>query len=104
MQRVAQLKGDAEQAETWKQRTEELRHRETIDSTVNRLLTEAPDSYWSQVVRCYQFAESGNFQQAQELLDRISDEDEDSFVADLRVAVSTQGKLPEKSRFPIKQF
>lgn len=104
MQRVAQLKGDAEQAETWKRRTEELRHRETIDSTVNRLLTEAPDSYWSQVVRCYQFAESGNFQQAQQLLDRIRDENEDPFVADLRVAVATQGKLPEKSRFPIKQF
>jgi tetratricopeptide (TPR) repeat protein len=104
MQRVSQLEGDREQALTWQKRTDELRNREAIDSAVNRILREAPDSYWSQVIRSYQFAEKGNFQQAQQLLDQIPEANEDSFVRNLRTAVASRSLLPSKDTFPIKQF
>jgi tetratricopeptide (TPR) repeat protein len=104
MQRVAQLQSDSEQATIWQKRTELLRKREAIDSTVNRLLTEDPNSYWAQVVRSYQFADRGDFQQAQQLLERIRVENEDSFVTDLRKAVATRGRLPDKYQIPIKHF
>ncbi len=104
MQRVSQSSGDKEQATIWKKRTDDLRHREAIDSAVNRILGEAPNSYWSQVVRSYQYAEQGNFQQAQQLLDRIHVADEHSFVTNLRNAVTSRSALPAKDEFPIKQF
>lgn len=104
MQRVALLQGDREEASIWQKRTEELRHREAIDSTVNRILRESPDSYWSQVIRSYQFAERGNFQQAKQLLDHIHAANEDPFVTNLRNAVASRSALPAKDTFPIKQF
>ena len=104
MQRVAQLQGDSEQVSMWQKRTDELRYREAIDSAVNRILREAPDSYWSQVIRSYQFAERGNFQQAQQLLDRIHAPNEDMFVTNLRNAVASRSALPAKDEFPLKQF
>ena len=104
MQRVAQLQGDSKQAIFWQKQTELLRKREAIDSTVNRLLTEDPNSYWAQVVRSYQFAERGDFLEAQQLLERIKVENEDSFVTSLRIAVASRGKLPDKYQIPIKHF
>jgi tetratricopeptide (TPR) repeat protein len=104
MQRVAQLQGDSKQAIFWQKQTELLRKREAIDSTVNRLLTEDPNSYWAQVVRSYQFAERGDFPEAQQLLERIKVENEDSFVTSLRIAVASRGKLPDKYQIPIKHF
>lgn len=104
MQRIAQIQGDREQGEVWKLKTEQLRNREAIDSAVNQILTENPNSYWSQVVRSYQFAERGNYQQAQQLLDRIETNQETSFVTDLRNAVRTRRSLPDKDRIPIQQF
>lgn len=104
IQRIEQLRGNTEQAANWQKRTEELRNREAIDSAVNRILRESPESYWAQVIRSYQFAERGNYRQAQDLLDKIVSENEDPFVRNLRSAVSDRNTLPSKSDFPIKQF
>lgn len=104
MQRVAQLEGNTDRVAFWKLRTEQLRKREAIDSAVNRLLTEDPNSYWSQVVRAYQFAEKGDFQQSRQILHLIKREQEDPFVVRLRNAIETRGQLPDKIDFPVNHF
>ncbi len=104
MQRIAQLKKDPEQTAYWQEQVEKIRRRETIDSTVRRILTENPNSYWARIVRSYQFAEQGNMQQAKALLDEVRKEGEDPFVTDLRKAIESGGSLPEKDRVPINLF
>ncbi|MCA9048464.1 MAG: hypothetical protein KDA89_07030 [Planctomycetaceae bacterium] len=104
LQRAALMQGDEERAAFFQRQTEQLRTRETIDAAVKRLLTENPNSYWSQVVRSYQFAEQGNHHQSEQLLERLPAENEVAFVTELRQAVQNRGKLPDKERMPIKLF
>lgn len=105
MQRAAYLKGDTEQAEHWRQKTDLLLKQEAIDSTVNQLLKENPNSYWAHVVRAYEFAERGNLSEAHRLLQKFPPaENEEVFVTELRKAVETGGKLPPKYDVPIKLF
>lgn len=104
MQRIAQLKKDEEGTAAWKEKTATLRRRETMDSTVNRILTENPNSYWSHVIRSYQFAEQGNYVQAQQILDHLNDPNEHQFVRQLRDAIQNRSRLPEKDELPISLF
>jgi tetratricopeptide (TPR) repeat protein len=104
MQRLAQSKKDSQQTAYWQQQVEDLRRRETMDASVNRVLTENPNSFWAHIIRSYQFAEQGNFQQAKLLLDEVRQDNEDPFVTDLRNAVESQGALPDKNRLPINLF
>ena len=104
MQRLWQSKKDPQQSAYWQQQVEDLRRREILDASVRRVLTENPNSYWAIIIRSYQFAEQGNFQQAKVLLDDIRQNNEDSFVTDLRNAVESQSPLPDKYRLPINLF
>jgi tetratricopeptide (TPR) repeat protein len=104
MLRLSQSKKDSQQTAYWQQQVEDLRRRETMDASVNRVLTENPDSFWARIIRSYQFAEQGNFQQAKLLLDEVRQDNEDPFVTDLRKAVESQSPLPDKNRLPINLF
>ncbi|MCA9065882.1 MAG: tetratricopeptide repeat protein, partial [Planctomycetaceae bacterium] len=105
MERVFAIEGNAEQAAVWKKRTESLRKHELIRSTMNQLLQDDGESYWAQVVRCFQFAEAGNWRQAEislESLPRAADED--PFVMQLRKAIPSRQRqsLPSIDGFPVQ--
>ena len=105
MQRAAYLKGDRSGAEKWREKTEALRTKETLDATLDQLLRERPGSYWAQVIRCYRFAQRKNWQQAEAMLETIpATDDEHEFVAKLRKAVARHGPLPPAELLPISSF
>jgi tetratricopeptide (TPR) repeat protein len=105
MQRAALLRDDKERADLWRQTTDRLRRKESIDSAVSQVLKDNPKSYWALVIRAYQFAERGNPHQAEQLLDSLpTAKADDPFVADLKKAVRTRGELPAKDRIPIELF
>jgi tetratricopeptide (TPR) repeat protein len=104
-QRIYQRLGDSSQAAIWQARTSELRRQQEIESAVDRLLIEAPSSYWASVVRAYRFAETGNWSEAQEVLQQLRDADpQHAFVEQFRNAVRTRGPLPPLVEIPIRSF
>lgn len=105
MQRIFQRLGDVEKAATWQVRANQLRRKREVESAVDRLLVESPSSYWSQIVRAYRVAESGNWSEAQRLLQQVHDGDSPhEFVQQLQSAVKTRGPLPSLDEIPIRLF
>jgi tetratricopeptide (TPR) repeat protein len=104
-QRIYQRMGDTEQAAIWQARTTELRKQREIEAAVDRLLIEAPSSYWAQVVRAYRLAEAGNWSETQSVLQQLRDTDSPhAFVEQFRNAVRTRGTLPPLKEIPIRLF
>ncbi len=104
-QRIYQRLGDTSQAAIWQARTADLRQQREIESAVDRLLIEAPSSYWAQVARAYRFAETGNWPEAQRALQQLRDADpQHAFVEQFRNAVRTRGTLPPLREIPIRLF
>ncbi|MCA9060976.1 MAG: hypothetical protein KDA85_20835, partial [Planctomycetaceae bacterium] len=105
MQRVCTVQGNADGAAIWQARTEKLKNREYIRNTMTQLLRDDGQSYWAQVIRSYQFAEAGNWLQAEHALESLADEeDEHEFVRMLRGAVTKRGQLPPIDTFPVRLF
>lgn len=105
MQRICQRLGDSEKAAAWQVRANQLRRKREVESAADRLLVEAPSSYWSQIVRAYRVAESGNWLEAQRLLQQVRDVDSPhEFVQQLQNAVKTRGPLPPLEEIPIRSF
>lgn len=105
MQRVATLRGDDEQIARWTEKTESLRKSERLDSAVQQMLRENPNSYWAIVVRAYQFAEAGNWDQANVMLSTLPvDERPQEFVVQLRQAIDRRDALPSVDLLPIELF
>lgn len=104
-QRIYQRLGETSKAAIWQARTAELRQQREIESAVDRLLIEAPSSYWAQVVRAYRFAETGNWSEAHGTLQQLRDaEPQHAFVEQFRNAVRTRGTLPPLREIPIRLF
>lgn len=104
-QRIYQRLGETSQAAIWQARTAELRQQREIESAVDRLLIEAPSSYWAQVARAYRFAETGNWSEAHGTLQQLRDADpQHAFVEQFRNAVRTRGTLPPLREIPIRLF
>lgn len=104
-QRIYQRLGESAKAAIWQDRMAELRQQRQIESAVDRLLIEAPTSYWAQVVRAYRFAETGNWLEAQSVLQQLRDDDaRHAFVEQFRNAVKTRGTLPPLKEIPIRLF
>jgi len=105
MERAAVLQDDLAKAETWRGKTEQLRKIEQIQSAMTQVLRENPDSYWAQVVRCYQFAESGNWAEAESAVNQLPNvQTEDAFVVELRRAVKQRNNLPSIELLPLRLF
>lgn len=103
MQRCAALQGNQSEVERWRKQTDELRKLERIRSTIDHLLIESPQSFWAQVMRAYRFAEEGNWQQAEILIEPLlKDARREPFLRDLIVAIQAQGPLPSLDKLPIK--
>ena len=104
-QRAHTLAGNEKQAAEWQQKTAELREKEKLQIAIETLLTEAPQSFWAQVIRAYRFALAGNWSQAEAMMEVLRQQaPEEPFVADLAASIGRRGPLPPLSRLPIKQF
>ena len=97
--------GDVKKAAVWQARTAQLRKRKQVASVVDRLIVEAPSSYWAQIVRAYRFAEAGNWSEAEGVLQQVRDNDTPHpFVQQLESAVKARGKLPPLEGIPVQNF
>ena len=105
MQRICLASGDREAAQTWQARTEELRNREKLRSAINHVLVESPESFWARAIRAYQFAEAGNWHQAEGLTSALLAESaRQPFLLELAACVRKRGPLPSLELLPIHQF
>ena len=105
MQRICLASDDREAAQTWQARTEELRKREKLRSAINHVLVESPESFWARAIRAYQFAEAGNWHQAEVLTSALlAESTRQPFVLELAACVRKRGPLPSLELLPIHQF
>ena len=105
MQRICLASGDREAAQTWQARTEELRKREKLKSAINHVLVESPESFWARAIRAYQFAEAGNWHQAEVLTSALlAESTRQPFLLELGTCVRMRGPLPSLELLPIHQF
>lgn len=105
LQRSYVALNDRAAAAAWQQRTDELRSKEQLNSLVEQVLVESPQSFWASVIRAYQFAASGNWEQAEFAIAGLAEQNADEpFLADLAHAIARRGTLPDLARLPIKQF
>lgn len=103
LQRAHMLRGEADEAAAWRKRAETLRQRERLQSAIEQVLTDAPQSFWARVIRAYRFAESGEWRQAEILLGEFDpDAQQEEFFRDLVTAVRNRGALPSLERLPVE--
>lgn len=105
MQRICQALGQPEESKAWQQRTEELRKKEKLQSAINHTLIESPESFWARAIRAYQFAESGNWHQA-EIMTRelLAETQSEPFIRELSLCIRNHGPLPSLELIPVHQF
>jgi tetratricopeptide (TPR) repeat protein len=104
-QRAYVLMQDEAAAKAWQAKTAALRKHERLTGTLDRVVSESPNSYWSWIIQAYRFAETGNWEQAAAILQMVSkDKTQDNFVRDLEAAVRSRGTLPPLDRIPLKDF
>lgn len=102
LQRAYALSGDAAESARWKDRADALRSQERLQSTVQKVLTESPDSPWAAALRAYRSAEQGQWAEAEKHL--AAAPAAEPFVTALREAVRRRGPLPPLSDLPISRF
>lgn len=101
-QRLAAIERDEQAFARWKATADGLRVEEDRVKLLERMMADAPTSYWSLVVRTHKFATLGRWTQAADLIRAIPEEnDEHPFVVALRRAVRTKGGLPPLAEVPI---
>jgi predicted Zn-dependent protease len=104
-QRVYMLRKDEAAVQHWHKKADELRQRDQRRAVVDDLVRRSPRSFWANVVRAHDFAASGNWQQAEDMLKELARAaPQDEFVQDLATAVRRRGPLPSLDRLPIRQF
>lgn len=102
-QRAYTMLGDEPNAQAWRKRTEELRQQERLMNLVERVALEQPHSFWARVMRAYQFAQQGNWNQAKLLLATVKPETSDEpFVRQLATALEQRGNLPSLDLLPVR--
>lgn len=96
---------DERNAKTWRERVQRAKRREQLDRAADRILVDAPNSFWARVVSAYRFAAIGNWPQAESLMQEIAAEkSHEAFVDALLKCVATRGPLPSLDLLPIEEF
>jgi Tfp pilus assembly protein PilF len=106
-QRVYTLVGDEEQTRHWTALTRKVRKRKRIFAAIENVLSEAPRSFWARVIRAHQFANEGNWSQAEVMLAPLKPSIQKTptpFVEELFQAIQQRGRLPSLESLPITQF
>lgn len=102
-QRAYMLLKDEATAKKWAETTAALRKIERRNAALQNVLVDHPQSFWAQVIRAYRFAQIGNFEQAQLLLDVLDTQPHNElFVTELAAAVRKRTPLPSLDGLPIK--
>ena len=102
-QRAYTLLKDEATAQKWAETTATLRKIERRNAAIQNVLVDHPQSFWAQVIRAYRFAQIGNFEQAQLLLDVLdTQQHNEPFVTELAAAVRKRSPLPSLDGLPIK--
>lgn len=102
LQRAATMRKDAEAAEQWRKRAESLRKAEKLKGTIDQMLRDFPDSFWSRFVRAHRFARAGNLHEARALVNELLRQDPDEpLLKELAAALRGAGPLPSLQRLPI---
>lgn len=105
MQRICQALGERDDAQTWQERTDQIRKKEKLQSAINHTLIEAPESFWARAIRAYQFAEGGNWRQAEVLTESLfAEAPNEPFVRALANSLHTRGALPSLELLPLHKF
>jgi tetratricopeptide (TPR) repeat protein len=105
MQRICHALNESEAAQEWRDRTDRLRKKEKLQAAIEHVLIEAPESNWARAIRAYQFAESGNWHQAEIFTLALLEENiHEPFVDKLAESIRHKGTLPPLDLIPIHQF
>jgi Tfp pilus assembly protein PilF len=105
MQRICQAQDQREAAREWQEKTAVLRKSEKLHAAINHTMIEAPDSFWARAIRAYQFADAGNWHQAEVMIrELLAEAPQEPFVRELAVSVGNRGPLPSLDLLPIHQF
>ncbi len=104
LQRACTLAGETETAGRWQSKVDKIRRKEELNSTLNQVMTDSPDSMWGRVVRSWRLAEKGNWEQAGILLSPYVDKSEHPFIRELANAIRTHGTLPDLEGIPLELF
>ena len=104
MQRALAMQGKEKEAREFQLLTKELREKETRLKTIREALREKPGTYWSVVIRAYDFAEEKNWRQAEQLLMSVKDNLNDDFSKKVWKAVNERGELPPLADVPVNVF
>lgn len=106
-QRAYTLSGEEQQAQRWTEITRKLRKRQRVFAAVENVLSEAPRSFWARVIRAYQFANEGNWVQAERMLAPLKasiQQKPTPFVEQLFQAIQQRSALPSLESLPITLF
>ncbi|MBS0204002.1 MAG: tetratricopeptide repeat protein [Planctomycetes bacterium] len=103
MRRICLAAGDTEGSQHWQDRTTELNRHEHLIFEINQMLQKSPNSEWSQAYRAYRFAESGNWNEARQMIDALEKGTiaQEPFVRQLSSAARQGGGLPSLSLIPV---
>ena len=105
LQQVAARLGNTDEAKQWREKADKLRHDEQVRGTALQVLRDVPGSNWAQVLRAYQFAEAGNWAEAEVILKPIvSSATDQPFIKALGKAVRQRTTLPSLDLLPVKRF
>ena len=104
-QRTHTLLGNAEEAAAWRERSEDLRRREQLLSSIDSAMNSDPSAFWSRAARAHRFAAEGNWNQAELIVSGLIEEAPgEPFIIELSDAVRRRGKLPDLTRIPIVRY
>ena len=97
--------GEVAEAQQWRDKADNLVAVQRSREMALRVLQDAPDSNLALVVRAYQFAESGNWVDAESILRTITaSEANQQFIDELLRAVERRSSLPSLELLPLKPF
>ena len=102
LQQSSMKLGEVAEAEQWRDKADKLVAVERFREMALRVLQDAPDSNLALVVRAYQFAESGNWVDAESILRTITaSEANQQFIDELLRAVERRSSLPSLELLPL---
>ncbi len=104
LQQASTRLGDLEAASKWRETADKLRNSEHARETAMQVLRDVPESSWGQVLRAYQFAESGNWTEAELIMRPIAASVKDHpFIQELFKAIQQRSSLPSLEGLPIQK-
>ena len=104
MQRAHAMLGNDKLSKEFGDLTKSLRDTEMRLKTIRQAIKSQSGTYWTQVIRAYDFAREKNWDQARQLLVPVKDQIQDKFSRALYDAVQQETELPSLAEVPLDLF